>query len=282
MDFDGVKNKADQLQNTSDEGCFKVCFDGKECSLESGETDQQEEFFEMLASRSSDVIKEFRASGEFTEKKDELSQLCFGEVASLHEDKLAHLDQCTKEYKEQYLAGQYVPPEDMENAQQVWEDALKEYDVSSAVLNEKQKELTNNEPAEKESSLFSTLGTAAGIAGVLISPAPEEIESMTALFGKYMFYENKAGIERTMEEDKVRSAVDDAVVCDGGPEPPAPAEDLGRIQASFSLDSDYSLTESTGACEQNITVTYNEMQEEVNLQKENTFANSNKKNLNTL
>ena len=195
MDFDGVKNKADQHHDTSNKGCFNVCFDGHECSLERMETDQPKaRFSEMLASRSSDVIKEFRASGEFKEKKDELSQLCFGEVASLHEDKLVHLEQCTEEYKEQYLAGQPVSPEAMKNAQQAWEDALKEYDVSSALLGEKQKELTNNEAAEEKSSLFSKLGAAAGIAGILTSPAPEDIESKIALFEKILFYENKARI----------------------------------------------------------------------------------------
>ena len=153
MDFDGVKTQADQRQNTSDESCVKVNFDGRECFSDGiFEAEQREVLFsEMLASRSSDVVKEFRASREFTEKKDELSRLCFGEVASLHEDKLAHLDKCTEEYKEQYLAGQTVSPDDMKNVQQLWDDALKEYDVSSAVLEEKQKELTVNGPAEKES-----------------------------------------------------------------------------------------------------------------------------------
>lgn len=279
MDFDGVKTQADQRQNTSDESCVKVNFDGRECFSDGiFEAEQREVLFsEMLASRSSDVVKEFRASREFTEKKDELSRLCFGEVASLHEDKLAHLDKCTEEYKEQYLAGQTVSPDDMKNVQQLWDDALKEYDVSSAVLEEKQKELTVNGPAEKESSLLSKFGSAAGIAAILTSPVPENTESIAALFGKYMFYENKAGVERAMEEGQCRSAVDDTVVCDSGPESSAPAEDFGSIQASFSLDSDYSLAEQMGVCNQNMTVTYKQKYEVINSPEENIFTDNDKK-----
>ena len=93
MELDGVNNNAEQLQNTSDTEGIKVNFDGKNFSVEGlGETDPREEqFSEMLDTRKSEVLQEFRESEEFAEKKEELSRLDFGEVASLHGPEPLHL-----------------------------------------------------------------------------------------------------------------------------------------------------------------------------------------------
>lgn len=259
MELDGVNNNTEQLQNTSDTEGIKVNFDGKNFSVEGlGETDPREErFSEMLDTRKSEVLQEFRESEEFAEKKEELSRLDFGEVASLHEDKIKYLDQCTEEYKEQYLAGESVSPEDMEAAQQTWEEALKEYAVNSAVLGEKQKEGHEQKEetwVDKVKDVAGKAGAVWGIATTLSAGAPESTEDVAALFGKYMSKETKPGIERSVEEGNELAAAE-ADVISAGPEPPE--KDQYSVQASFAVESDWKFEEQTSPGEQNVTITYN-------------------------
>lgn len=272
MNLDAVKNEANDKQDALNEESFNIDFD----SVVTSDDVQEDQFEEMLDKQRSDVLKEFRESKEFSEKKEELSQLSFGEIASLHQDKLENLAQCTDEYKELYLAGRYGSPEDVETAQQQWEEACKECDVSSIVLNEKTKELresdkeeANNDGKESIKEKMSALGAGIGIVATLMTPVPENSEEMTALYAKFERYEQQA--EREKEKYSPSSVAEPFE--SGGPEPkPEPSSgNEGGINASFSLESGYQLFDQR-EYSPDVTVSYGSVElGAVDIPEENTL-----------
>ena len=229
MNFDGVNKETNDCQTASNTENVKL-FDGASFSAEGlSETEASEKKFdEKLDARGTEVLKEFRGSEEFSAKKEELSQLCFGEVATLYDDKLDYLSQCTEKYKELSLSRGEVPQEKLDSAQQKWEEALKEYDVHSAVLGEKNKETEEIKPSVTRTIAAAVFGVVGAIA------TPEELKEHKA-YEKYIQIEQANKIEA-----EKGSRLPDLEIAGSSPEPPSPDNEEDGVSLSYDFETMYS------------------------------------------
>ena len=212
-----------------------ITFDTESLEIIAEKESLDNDFQELLDSRSSSILKEFRGSDEFSEKKRDLSELIYGEIAELHDDKQKYLVQCAEEYKKQWRRCSDDGDTDFISAQQKWENALKEYDVSSSVLNEKYNELE-----ERKTSVAKTIF--AGIMSVVGAISTPEDMKIDKMYGKY------TQIEQQNEIEKGEISRYQAIEMSGsGPEPPTQKnneEKFSKIPFDskylpFSLAADY-------------------------------------------
>ena len=246
MDFDSTKNNTENL-NTSDRTDFsKVVFDNVSSPFEKiAETEALEKDFEkMLDSRRLEVLKDYRDSDEFSEKKKDLSDFVFGEVAELHIDKQEYLAECTDEYKKEWINSKDDSDADLTDVQQKWENALKDCDVCSAVLEEKRED-----QEEKKESSFGKTAAAVALSLLTTFSTPEHMESAGA-------WADAKGIEEEQKDGENKNSLfEEKKIADGGPNP-EPEKNSMEINGDVSYAADYQLFDQPTDYSQNVSVTY--------------------------